>query len=139
MGKFVLKKCFIEVDAVDLSNFCSSVTVESTFDEVDVTGFGSNYKEIAQGMGDATITLEVFQDFAAMSVNETLWPLSQSGEAFDVVIRPTSDSVSVTNPEFHMSGKILGFSPIAGAVGDASTTSVPIRNADQAGLTMHTS
>jgi len=135
MAKFVLKNAFITVDGVNLSDHCSSVTIETTFDEVDVTGFGGTYKEIIQGMGDATITLNVFQDFAAGSVDATLWPLSQSGATFPVVVRATSAVVSATNPQYGMTGVLLNYNPIAGGVGEASTTDVAIRNGAQTGLT----
>lgn len=134
MAKIVLKDCSITIDAVDLSDHISSVTIETTFDEVDVTGFGSTYKEILQGLGDATITLSVFQDFAAASVDATLWPLSQSGEGFVVVVKPTSAAVSATNPSYTMTGVLLNYSPVAGAIGEASTTDVSIRNQSSTGL-----
>lgn len=134
MAKIVLKDCSITIDAVDLSDHISSVTIETTFDEVDVTGFGSTYKEILQGLGDATITLSVFQDFDAASVDATLWPLSQSGEGFVVVVKPTSAAVSATNPSYTMTGVLLNYSPVAGAIGEASTTDVSIRNQSSTGL-----
>lgn len=134
MAKFVLKTPIITVDGVNLSDHISSVTIETTFDEVDVTAFGSTYKEILQGLGDATITLAVFQDFDAASVDATLWPLSQSGEGFVVVVKPTSAAVSATNPSYTMTGVLLSYNPIAGAIGEASTTDVSIRNQSATGL-----
>ena len=134
MAKFVLKDASVTVNSVNLSDHISSVTIESSFDEVDVTAFGSKYKEILQGMGDGTITLAVFQDFAAASVDATLWPLSQSGNTFSVVVKPTSAAVSATNPSYTMTGVLLSFNPIAGAVGEASTTDVTIRNAANTGI-----
>jgi len=135
MGKFVLKDPFISVDGVNLSDHCSSVTIETVFDEVDVTAFGATYKEILQGLGDATITLSIFQDFAAASVDATLWPLSQSGANFPVVVRASDAVVSATNPQYAMTGTLMNYSPIAGDVGAASKTDVTIRNATQTGLT----
>lgn len=135
MAKFVLKNPIITIDGVNLSDHISSVTIETTFDEVDVTAFGSNYKEILQGLGDATITCAVFQDFAAGSVDATLWPLSQSGASFPVTVKATNAAVSATNPLYSMTGVLLSYSPIAGAVGEASTTDVTIRNQAAVGLT----
>lgn len=135
MAKTVLKNAVITVDAVNLSDHISSVTIETTFDEVDVTSFGATYKEILQGLGDATITLSVFQDFAAASVDATLWPLSQSGATFVVTVKATNAAVSATNPLYSMTGVLLNYSPIAGAVGAASTTDVTIRNSASTGLT----
>jgi hypothetical protein len=134
MGKFVLKDAFVEIDEVDLSDHCSAVTIETTFDDVDVTAFGSTYREILQGLGDATVTLTLFSNFAAASVDDTLWPLSQSGDTFTVKIRHKSDAVGADNPEYSMTGVLLEYSPIAGSIGDASTTDVTIRNASQTGL-----
>lgn len=135
MAKFVLKNAVVTVNAVDISNHCSSVTIETTFDEVDVTSFGGTYREIVQGMGDATVTLSLFQDYAAASVDATLWPLSQSGSSFPVTVKPTNSAVSATNPRYDMTGVLLSYNPIDGGVGDASTTEVSIRNAAQTGLT----
>lgn len=135
MGKFVLKNPVVTVNSVDLTNHCSHATVHTEFDDVDMTVFGDTYKEHAQGMGDATITLTMFQDFAAGSVDATLWPLSQSGAPFPVTIKPTSAAVSATNPRYDMTGILLSYDPIDGDVGDASTTDVEIPNGGSTGLT----
>lgn len=103
------------------------------YDSVDVTAFGSTYKEILSGLGDAKITLAFFQDFAAAKVDATLWPLV--GTTFPVTVKPTSAAVSTTNPRYDMTGTLLSYAPIAGAVGAASTTNVEIVNAASTGLT----
>lgn len=138
MAKFVLRDAVVTVDGTDLSGHCSSATIETTFDEVDLTGFGSVYREFGQGLGDATITLTVFQDFAASEVDSVLWPLSQSGGTFTVAVKADDAATSDTNPEYSMLGRLFSYSPIAGAVGDASSTDVSIRNAGTAGLTRGT-
>lgn len=139
MAKLVLKDASIEIDDVDLSNHFSSITIETSKDEVDVTGFGSSFREIAVGLGDATISGSVFQDYTAGSVDATLWPLYTAGEAFQVVVKPNSGAVSVTNPSYTMTAVLLTYNPIDGEVGGASTTEVSFRNADQTGLVRATS
>ena len=141
MAKQTLKNAYVAIGPIPgggtaISDHCSSVTIESTFDEVDFTSFGpSNYREIRQGMGDATITLSVFQDFAASSVDSIFWPLSQSGGTFGIEVRPDATAaVSSTNPRYTMTGRLFAFNPIAGAVGYALTTDIPVRNAGTAGL-----
>lgn len=135
MAKFVLKSATVTVNSVDLSDHISKVTIETTHDDVDVTAFGSTYREILQGMGDATITLSFFQDFSLAKVDATLWPLSDGGTTFPVTVKPTSAAVSSTNPRYDMTGVLLSYSPLDGQVGEASTTEVTIRNASQTGLT----
>lgn len=139
MGKIVLKDAYVSVAGSVISDHCNSVTVESTFDEVESTGFGGLYRTFLQGMGDATITLAVQQDYVTGSTDSVFWPLSQSGGTFAVEVRPTSAAASTANPKYTMTGSLFGFNPIAGAVGDLSTTDVPIRNAGTAGITRGTS
>jgi len=139
MAKFVLRDARVEINSVVLSDHISEVTISTEKDEVDVTGFGATNREILAGLGDGTITLSVFQDFAAASVDATLWPLSSAGSSFTVKVRPTTAAVSATNPEYSMTGVLLNYSPISGGVGAASTTDVTIRNSSQAGITRATS
>ena len=134
MAKFVLKNAVISVNGVDLSSKASSVTIETTFDEVDLTAFGAVYREFGQGLGDATVTVAFFQDFDAGTVDATLWPLSQSGGTFPLLIKSTSAAPSGSNPQYSMTSRLFSYSPIAGAVGEASTTDVTFRNAGTAGL-----
>ena len=134
MAKIVLKDAYIKVDSTVLSDHVSSVTLEDTADEVEFTSFGANYREYGQGLKTASITLEVFQDFASGSVDAVMEPLYNSGGTFTVEVRPTSSSPSATNPKYTMVGRLFSYSPLQGAVGDANTTSVTINNAGTAGL-----
>lgn len=139
MGKFVLKDAYVEVDGTDLSNMASSVTVGQPADEVEATGFGSDYREFLQGLKDGTITVAFFQDFAPGSVHDTLNPVYQSGATFPLVIRPTSAAVGTTNPEFQMTARLFDYTPLAGGVGEAATFDAAFRNADQSGIVVATS
>lgn len=139
MAKFVIKNPVVKINSVDLSDHCSKVTIETSFKDVDVTSFGATYSQIIQGMGDAKMTFSFFQDYAAGSVDATLWPLSQSGSTFPVSVFPSTGTVSVTNPRFDMTGVLLTYNPLDGAVGDASATDVTVVNAAQTGLTRNTS
>ena len=112
MAKFVLKSATVTVNSVDLSDHISKVTVETQHQEVDVTSFGDTYREILSGMGDATITLDFFQDFATAKVDATLWTLADQGTTFPVTVKPTSAAVSSTNPRYDMTGVILQYHPI---------------------------
>jgi hypothetical protein len=103
MAKHVLKNADVVVNSVNLSAWIRSVTLETSRPEVDVTAMGNTHQQFAPGIGDATITLEVYQDYAAAAVDATLYPLSSSESAFNVVIKPTSAAVSATNPSYTMS------------------------------------
>ena len=135
MAKIVLKDANIVVAGTDLSDHVSSVTLESSADEVEFTAMGpGGFREYGQGLKTASISLEVFQDHAAASVDSVLFPLYDSGGTFSVIVKPTSAAVSGTNPKYTLTGRLFAYSPLQGAVGDANTISVTINNAGTAGL-----
>jgi hypothetical protein len=141
MAKFVLRDGYIQVNSVDLSDHCSSVTVESTAEEIDLTAFTTaGYREFGAGFKDATVTATFFQDYAAASVHATLQPLYDSGGTFALNIKPTQAATSATNPRITLgTARLFGYTPLAGGVGEASTMDVSFRNAGTAGLTYGTS
>lgn len=138
MPKFVLKDAVVTVNSVDLSDHFSSVEISSEADDVDFTAFGAGWKEFGQGLKDATITCETFQDFDASKVDATVWPLYLSGGTFPVTVKPTSASPSGSNPIYSMTARVFTYNPLAGDVGDASTTELTFRNGGTAGLTRGT-
>lgn len=129
-----MKNATLSVGGTDLSDHISSVAVEVTTPEVDLTSMGSAYQEFAGGIPDATITATFFQDFAASSVDSVLWPLSQNNGTTTVVVKPTNAAASATNPTYTMTARVYNFSPMGGAVSDAATTDVSFRNAGTAGI-----
>jgi hypothetical protein len=138
MAKFVLAHPKLDVNGTNLEDHASSLEIITEFDEVELTSFCSNYREFGQGLGDATWTVDFFQDFASGEVDAILWPLSQSGGTFLLKASSGSAAVSATNPMYSMTSRLFSYAPIAGAVGEASTTSVTFRNAGTAGLTRAT-
>lgn len=139
MAKQVLRNASITVNGVDLSDHASSVTLENSAEEVDFTTFSpSAYREFGQGMKDATITADFFQDYAAASVDATLYPLYNSGGTFNVVVKPEAGAASATNPSYTMLARLYTYGGLAGAVGDANTVSATFRNAGTAGITRGT-
>ncbi len=138
MATFVLKDAVVMIDNVNLSDHISEVSIETERDEVDVTAMGATSKVNVAGLGDATITMTLFQDFAATKVDATLWPLSSTNTPFIVTIKATSAVTSATNPLYSMTCLMYGYSPLSGGIGDASSTEVTFRNAAQAGLTRAT-
>lgn len=139
MGKFILLDADIEVDGVNLSDHCSSVEIETTSDEVDVTSFGAQAKEIRLGLGDGTITATFFQDFASGSVDATLHALQGENDPFEVVVKASSGAIGVTNPSYSMDAVLPSYRPLAGSVGEASTIEASFRNASQDGIVRATS
>jgi hypothetical protein len=134
MAKEILTKVKITVNAVDISDHCSSVALTDEADEVDLTAFGVGYREAGQGLKTSSITATFFNDHAASSVAATLQPLYESGGTFDVKVWPESSDTIVYTQRSRLYQKPL----MSGAVGDASTVDVTFANAGTAGITRGT-
>ena len=140
MAIFTMTDCMLIVNGVTLSDHADSVTVTDTRDEVDITAFGATSKAIAKGLGDATIEVEMYQDFAAGKTHATLQPLIASSTPVAVEVRPTSGARSATNPAALLAGALLTtYSFLAGGIGEASKITASFRNAAQAGMSYPTS
>lgn len=132
MASFVLLDASIVLNSVNISPFCTSVTISVEVDEQEDTAFGDTWRSRLGGLKDFTIDLELNGDFAGSAVDATIWPLL--GTTTTCVIKPTSAAVSATNPSFTGTVLVTEYSPLDGSVGDLSTTSVSWPGAGGAGL-----
>ena len=134
MAKVVLVDASVVINSVDLSDHVQKVTIDSKKDTVEVTSMGDSSKEYLLGLGDATVAVDFFQDFAAGKVDATLYPLHSNSSVFPIIVKPTSAAVSATNPSYSGTFILPEYVPLDGAVGAASMMSVTFQNASQAGI-----
>jgi hypothetical protein len=138
MAIFTLTDAFISINGVTLSDHAKSVTVDDGRDQVDITAFGATSKSYTKGLGDAKVTVEFYQDFAAAKVHATLSPLISSTTPVTVEVRAQSGARSATNPAALMSALLFNYNMLAGSIGDASSFSAEFVNASQTGVTYPT-
>lgn len=123
MGSFAFTDAVVEVNSVDMTEFTKKVTIKVDVDELDDTTFGGNgYKSRKGGLKDWSFEVEFNSDFDAAAVDATLWPLL--GTVTTISVRPTSDAISATNPEYSGPVLIKEYTPLDGSVGDLAATSV---------------
>jgi hypothetical protein len=134
MGKLVLKKPVIIIDGTDLTKRARSLTIDMPDDEVDLSTFGSQFKETGKGLSDASMVVDFLQDYAAGMVDAVLWPLKENDEPFQIAAKPTEAVASPTNPQFAMQALMYNYSPLAGAVGEAVSSEVTFKNASDEGV-----
>lgn len=139
MAKKILKDCVIVVDGVTLSDHANQVEITSEKDVQDVTGFGARSREKALGLGDGSMSITFFQDFASGSVDDTLWSIHDDETSALIEIKADDAAVSATNPNFTMTGILPSYTPLSGSVGEASTIDATFENAAQAGIQRVTS
>jgi len=123
MAKIVLTNAVVTVNAVDLSDSVSSITLNSSFDSVETTGFSSTAARTRiGGLADNSISLEFHQDYASGEVEATIFPLL--GTVTTVTVKPVSGSTTATNPLYTVSCLVSEWTPLNGAVGELATASV---------------
>jgi len=138
MAIFTLTDAHIIVNGVTLSNHGNSVTVVDNRESKDVTAFGATSKAVAKGLGDASISVKFFQDFAGGSVHATLQPLIASTTPVTVEVRATSAGRSATNPAAVISALLMTYNMLDGDVGEPSEITAEFVNASQTGMTYPT-
>ncbi|HEY3260336.1 MAG TPA: hypothetical protein VGJ95_08710 [Pseudonocardiaceae bacterium] len=129
---------FVQINGVTLSDHANQVTVEDNRAEVDITAFGATSKAITKGLGDAKITVRMFQDFASGKTHATLQPLISSTTPITVEVRPTSGARSATNPAAVLSALLMSYNMLSGSMGEASMIEATFTNASQSGMTYPT-
>lgn len=123
MARIVLTNAKVTINSVNLSDHIASVTLSTSNDVVDTTGFSSTAaRSRVAGLADNSVTLEFHQDFATSNVEATIYPLI--GTATTVVVTPVDTTVSATNPSYTFSALVAEWQPLSGAVGELATASV---------------
>jgi len=122
MAKFAATDYFVSISGTNFSDSLNSVELAEEADNLETTAFGSTWSTRIGGLKQASLTLNFMQDFAAGSVDATLNPLL--GSIATVIIKPTSGTVTATNPSYTMTALVTQYSPFASSVGDIATLSV---------------
>lgn len=123
MARLVLTDASITINSVDLSDHSNSVTLNYEVDSIEVTAFGDSGHSFDGGLQNNTLEITLHQDFAASSVEASIYPLV--GTQTTVVIKPTSDAVGASNPSYTLTNTYLAsHNPVAGGVGELAATSL---------------
>ena len=122
MARIVLTDAKITINGVNLSTMGTSVTLNTTTDVVETTGFSSTpAKTRVAGLQDNSVTFEFAQDYGTSLVEATIYPLL--GTTTTVVVSPTS-TTSATSPSYTFTCLVSEWQPLSGGVGELATASV---------------
>jgi hypothetical protein len=123
MAIFLQNNVGVKINSVDLSDHITSVTLTQNFDELEVTALGDTAHKMVKGLEASTLTLNFLNDFAASSVQATLQ--AAYGTTVTAVLLPVKGTaVSATNPLYTVSILVNNLTPLNGAVGDISNSSM---------------
>jgi hypothetical protein len=130
MAIFTMTDCLVLVNGVTLSDHSNKVTVVDSRAKKDVTAFGATHTANAKGLGEGSITIDFFQDFATGKTHQTLQPLIGSSTPVAVEVRATSAARSATNPGIVLASALMfDYSGLDGSIGDPSMTTATFDNA----------
>jgi len=122
MAVYLSNGVVLTVNAVDLSSLVSSVTINRSFDELEVTAMGDSGHKFVKGLEASSITIDFFNDEASTKTLQTL--NSTWGTSTTVTVKQKTGTTAPDNPLYTMSCLVNNTTPINGAVGDISTQSV---------------
>ena len=129
MATFVLYDAFVSIAGVDLSDHVRSVTIDAGQNMADDTAMGDAFVSNTAGLATWSVSVEFLQDYASSKVDATLEPLLGIGNTAALVVKPTSSSVSATNPSYSGTGILESYNPVGGSVGDQSMASATFQSA----------
>ena len=124
MAVYLSNGVVLTVNAVDLSTLVSSVTINRSVDELEITSMGDSGHRFTAGLEASSITIDFFNDSDASKTLQTLNSSSVFGKNVTVTAKQSSAATSTTNPLYTMTCLINNTTPINGGVGDLSTQSV---------------
>lgn len=125
MAKFLATQFQVTLNGINLTDSLHAVTLDVSSNEVDTTTFGTAstvYKTVVGGIVSGSVKLDFYQDYAAGSVDATIFPLVNT--IGTLVIKPQGTATSATNPSYSAQCLINAYSPISGSIGDLSSFSV---------------
>lgn len=123
MAELCFNDADITINSVNLSDHVKSVTINYSAEMLETTAMGEDSKTRIAGLKDYSVEVEFNQDYATSEVDATLFPLV-GADSFAFSVKPTSESVSATNPNYNGNVLLESYSPIGGAVGELATVSV---------------
>ena len=122
MAVFLNNGVVLTVNSVDLSDHVTSITINRTFDELEVTAMGDSGHKFVKGLEASSVTIDFLNDTATSEVLQTLQ--AAYGTSVTVTAKQTSAAVSATNPSYTMSCLINNTTDVNGSVADLGTQSV---------------
>ena len=123
MAVFLNNKVGVKVNSVDLSDHVTSVTLNRSFDELEVSAMGDSSHKFVKGLEASSVTIDFLNDTASANVLATL-QAAWGTTVTVVLLQEKGTAVSATNPLYTMSVLVNNTTDINGSVADIGTQSV---------------
>jgi hypothetical protein len=118
----VITNANVSIGGVDLSSHITKVTLSTSRAEIETTTFGNTAVRRVAGLADSSVAIDFNQDFAAQSVEATLYPLIGSTAA--VIVKPNGTATGTANPSYSFSALVTEWMPLDAQVGELAAASI---------------
>ena len=110
----------------DLSDQCKSVVITKSRESLDASSFGSSARNYVGGLTNVTVTATLLMEYSA-TPGTYVDLTALVGTNVYVAVKPTSDAISTTNPEFQITGGYLeSLDVVNAALGELSEVEITI-------------
>ena len=123
MAVFLNNKVGVKVNSVDLSDHVTSVVLNRSFDELEISAMGDSSHKFVKGLEASSVTIDFLNDTASANVLATL-QAAWGTTVTVLLIQDKGTAVSATNPLYTMSVLVNNTTDINGSVADIGTQSV---------------
>ena len=117
MAVFLNNKVGVKVNSVDLSDHVTAVTLNRSFDELEVTAMGDTGHKFVKGLEASSVTISFLNDTATSNVLQTL-QAAWGTTVTVVLVQEKVPAVSATNPMYTFSVLVNNTTDINGSVSD---------------------
>jgi hypothetical protein len=124
MAIFMGNKVAVVAGTTTITTFVSAVSLSREIDAVEITAMTDQVQNLIGGIERPSLTLEVFNDFAASSVNSVFE--DALGTKLAIQLIPVSGTVTATNPRYSMSVLVAQWQPINGSLDSPMTASITL-------------
>ena len=113
----------VTINSVDMTDQCTSAVFTRVIESLESTAFGQTNRSYVGGLENSTLTVTMYNSFAASETYATLKTLV--GTQVTVKIKPTDAATSATNPESTLTAAYMESLPIVnGQLGALDTIDI---------------
>jgi hypothetical protein len=110
VAKFAATDCYILINSQNISDWCTSVDLPDSKNQIDVSGFNpTSTAEYVPGSRTQSAVVGILQDFGTTAIHALLNPLYTGNTIFAVEFRPTSGARGATNPWYGGSAQLYEY------------------------------
>ena len=100
MATLALLNQYLLFNSVDFSDHLRGATLALNAAQLNSEAMGDSWEEVTSGLKAGTLQIELLDDFAAGSIDATLWAAFSAGTNVAFEVKPVNAARSTSNPGY---------------------------------------